>query len=445
VVIKLDELDNVFDANAERQVLSNCINKNGVLHCTSEGLLPKHFYLQINAIIYKCITHLYVNNLNIDVISILSLIEKGKKIDILNEYGGEDYLNALEIAPTTQNIEIFINNIKSFYIKREAYKICSNTMNDILNKDINPIETLNIKTMELSLENGKGNKTYKMGDKLRDRLKNTDVNKVEGLSTGFDKLDQITGGASKDDLIIVCAESKTGKSVVLMNWAKHIAIDSGLPILWIDTEQSEEEQEFRLLSIVSRIPEIELKRGLWQQNTMYGTLEDKKERLEKALKLIESRKFFYEYMPDFTTEKIIAKTREYYLKEGIVCMFFDYIQLTDTLLASYKGMRDDIILTTFANGLKKLGGDLKIPIFTASQENRTGYGGTEKDAKNIGGSIGILQKATQLLFLVNMTDEEIAMNQYANQNLLVKYLRHGESGQKLKIFYNRPLITMMEV
>jgi replicative DNA helicase len=390
--------------------------------------------------------YLFTNNLSIDIISIINLIQHSKHKGELDKFGGEDYIYTLEQAPVTDNIPMFCRQIINEYIKRQTYDTCEEILNSILeNKINNPLEVMNTKTMELTLENTKKNKTYKMGDKLQERLdKRQDAGKLAGLSTGWKKFDNITGGASGGDLVVVCAESKVGKSVALMNWAENIAVQQQLPILWIDTEQSDEEEEYRLLAITSQVPEEELKRGLYKVDTFYGTAVDKQQRIDRALALIKSAKFFHVYMPDFTTEKVIAKTREYYLKEGIVAVFFDYIHLTDTLLSTYRGMRDDIILTTFTNTLKTIGGELGIPVFTAVQENRSGYNNTEKDAKNIGGSIGILQKATQLLFLRNMTDEELALTPNANQKFIVKYLRHGECPQEINIMYSRPFITMRE-
>jgi replicative DNA helicase len=184
---------------------------------------------------------------------------------------------------------------------------------------------------------------------------------------------------------------------------------------------------------------------MYKHDSAYGTAQDKIERIRQTADIMSNSQFHVVYMPKFTLQDIITVTREYHLKYGIVALFFDYINLTSTLMAEHKGMRDYIILTTFTEGLKTLGGTLNIPVFTASQENRTGYGSTEKDAKNIGGSIGILQKATKLLFLRNMTDEEIVLNRNSNQKMLIKYLRHGESGQEINLYYDRIRITQREV
>lgn len=443
-----DIKDKLCNTGAERQILANCLNNTDyIIACDTEGLTPRHFNIPVNQAIYNAIMYLYTKNLTVDTVSIASILNSSKAHVELEKMGGDEYLFLIEQSPVTQNISLFCKEVMNEYIKRQTYTMCENIQLDILSKkDIDIVGLVNQRTLDLTLENTRKNITYKMGDAIEQRMKSRLERQtlVPGIPVGWDKFDRITGGGQAGDLIIVVAESKTGKSVTLLNWAKHMTIDLNLPILWIDTEQSDDEQETRLLSMVSQVPEDEIKTGLFMQDTFYGTSADKQQRLALAVEHIKRSKLFHVFMPDFTIEKMIAKTKEYYLKEGICAIFFDYIQLTDTLINHYRGMRDDVILTTFTTGLKTIAGELKIPVFTASQENRTGYGSTEKDAKNIGGSIGILQKASKLLFLRNMTDEEICMNRNSNQKLLIKYQRHGNSGDEINIFYDRPRITQKE-
>jgi replicative DNA helicase len=298
------------------------------------------------------------------------------------------------------------------------------------------------------LEHTKANDVYKMGDKISERLQQRaeHPNELPGLEVGWRQFDRVTKGAKPGDFIVVCAESKTGKSVTLLNWAKFISIDCGLPILWIDTEQDEEEQELRLLSILSQIPEDEIDMGLFMIDTAYGNAKDKIERLQKAQKIMKDSKFFFTYMPDFTLEKVTALTRKFQLKHGIVALFFDYLKLNSTMGTSKSDLRSDEKLTFFASGLKEMGGILKLPVLTANNENRANWGSTEKDARSVGGSLGILQLATKLCFLRNMTDEELALNGgRANQVLMIAYQRHGQSNVNVNVLFDKIRITQKEV
>jgi replicative DNA helicase len=445
----------ISNPGAERVVLANCINNpNLIIECEAQGLYPKHFAVEANNIIYNAIVFLFSNNAKIDAISILNVIKDEKAKQVIENIGGIEYLMLLQQSPTTSNLAMFCQEIIACSVRRSLYDTFDELQNYLLETNATDTDqifsTANQKLTELSLNSQKKLDVYKMGDSLENRLDDitNNVTDVPGLPSGWPKLDRITKGGQPGDLVIVCAESKTGKSVTLLNWAKSIAIDHSLPILWIDSEQTQAEQENRLVSNISQIPEDEIVTGLYTQDTANGTAKEKIARMKCAIDILKQSQFYHVYMPDFTLEKIQALTRQFHLKHGIVALFFDYINLNPTLLSQNKHLRDDIILTNLAIGLKDIAGILQIPVYTANQENRSGYGSTEKDARNIGGSIGVLQKATKLFFLRNKTEAELAMDgaSRGNQKLLIKYQRHGESGDvELDIMYNKPVLTQYEV
>lgn len=445
----------IASPGAERAVIANCINNaNNIIECETMGLYPKHFAIEANKIIYNAIMFLFTKNASVDPLSIVNIIKDEKAKQEIEKLGGLEYLILLQQAPISSNIRMFVQEILTHYAKRQIYVTGEEMQQLALNNKSDDTDTLlgmvNQKTTDLTLDNSKVTEAYKMGSKMEERLKRyaEQPNVVRGLPTGWRKFDTITGGGEAGDLVVIAAESKTGKSVTLMNWAKNIAVDCGLPILYIDVEMSEEEQEDRLLSVVSQLPEKEeIKSGMFAEDTAFGTAKDKVARLKYASKMIGDSQFYHIYMSDFTLEKIAAITRKFYLKHGIAALFFDYINFNPTLMAQNRHLRDDLILTNLATGLKNLAGDLKIPVFTAIQENRSGYGNTEKDARNIGGSIGVLQKATKLLFLRNKTEEELALEgaSKGNQKMIIKYARHGAGDQEINVLYDRIRVSQMEV
>jgi replicative DNA helicase len=443
----------IVNTGSERAVLASCLNNpNAIIEMEAEGLTPKHFAVEAHKIIYSCIVYLFTKNAQIDAISIMNTIKDEKAKKVIEDIGGLEYILILQQSPTSSNTHLFVQNVMQAYTRRNMYRTCAELQDVVIKADnMDSNELLGImsqRVTDLTLDHSKVADAYKFGDSLGERLQRIaeNPNEVPGLPTGWKRFDKITNGLEPNDLVIIVAESKTGKSVTLLNWAKHVAIDLGLPALYIDTEQSEEEQEFRLLSILTQIPEIELKTGLFMQDSAYGTAKDKIASIQKAKKQMQESNLYHVFMPDFTLEKIQAVTRQFHLKHGIVALFFDYINFNPTLMAQNRNLRDDMILTNLAIGLKDIAGILKIPVVTAAQENRTGYGSTEKDAKNIGGSIGILQKATKLCFLRNKTDEElVTQGGKGNQKFLIRYQRHGSTDQEIDIMFDKIRITQKEV
>lgn len=448
--ININEI--IVNPGAERMILASCIQNNDlIIEYETQGLSPKHFSVEANKIIFNAIMYLFTSNAKIDALSIINIVKDDKAKKLIEDYGGLEYLMLLQASPISLNTSMFCNEVMTQAMKRQIYKACEDIQQEVLadNKHDNDelINIVNQKINDVTASNSKTDEAYKMGSKLGERLNKIaqDPNPVPGLPTGWTKFDRLTKGGQAGDLIMVVAESKTGKSVTLLNWAKYQAIDLGLPVLYIDTEQLEEEQEFRLLSIVSQIPEDEITTGMFMQNTGFGTAKEKIRRIQEAQQKIEASKLFHVYMPNFTFEKINAVVRQFVLKEGIVALYFDYIKLNPALYAATQRLRDDVILTFLTSALKNLGGQMRIPVYSASQENRTQWGGTEKDAKAIGGSLGILQLATKLIFLRNKTEDELAMQDgtKGNQKLMIKYQRHGQP-EDIDIHFDRIRLTQRE-
>ena len=293
---------------------------------------------------------------------------------------------------------------------------------------LNPSELISFaetKLNDLSVNTSNNNEVYKMGDKTEEVLNNRAENpaQVPGLEIGWTQFDRLTNGAQPGDLIVLCAPSKVGKSVSLTNWATNLSIKDQIPILYIDTEMNEREQEDRILSNLTGIPHSEVVSGMYVLDTVNGTAKDKVARLKKAR---EELNLDYHIYIQFIEQ--VNYLRKFAQQFGIKALFFDYIKIPSSN-ANFKQMQEYQALGFFTSGLKELAGMLKIPVFTAAQTNRSDLNDDSPDASNIGGSYRILQLASKLIFLIDKSDEKIAKEgfQNGNQQLIIKYQRNGQS------------------
>ena len=162
-------------------------------------------------------------------------------------------------------------------------------------------------------------------------------------------------------------------SVMLMNWAAHIAFTLGVPVLMLDTEMSDKEQEMRLLSHLSAVPERFILSGEFTQNP------EARERVQTALDLIENGVFYHKYYPGYTVEGLKSIVRKYHALHGIGTFFFDYIKTPETMSSNL--MKEYQLLGNITQGLKDLAGMLKIPVVAGAQMKR-GDSGTPKSLYN---------------------------------------------------------------
>lgn len=443
----------VHRAGSERALLTICLNDSmKIVDCTTHGLTPQMMAVDGHKYIYMAIQYLVSHDKTVDPVSIMNVYNSEEAIKAITELGGLDYLDTMQKTPVASNLEMFIDHIKQAALRREIHKkaelIQKQALRDETTSTVMLIGQIENEFRELGLSFSSDNEVYTMGQDLNERLKARIKNPtaITGLKTGWKKFDEITGGLGKGELTIVGARTKVGKSVTLLNWSNKIAIDDGIPTLYIDTEMTDEEQENRLLAMRSGVPEREIKSGMFVKDTFAGKAKDKIKAVQKAAKEIKAGKLFHVYMPYFTAEAVLAVVKKYQIKEQIQMVVFDYIKLPSS--DSKNANAEYQMLGYFTSSLKDMAGSLQLTVISAVQLNRTAIGAEELDDSMIGGSDRILQLANRLCFLRNKTEEEYAREggmQNGNQKFKIAFQRGGESdADDIPIRFDKPIIRMQE-
>lgn len=448
--------DLVFNPGSERNLISICLkDPNKIIDVETADIFAEHFSVPGHKFIFIAMMYLYSKQIKPTPMAIVEVLSNDQAKKAVDELGGLGYLTILEESNVpTDNLPIFIEKIKQSYTRKILLNISENVKDFMLSDKaevLNPSELISFaeqKIIDLSA-NTTSAEVYKMGENTEEVLAKRAENpsQIPGLEIGWPIFDEATNGGQPGDLIILCAESKVGKSITLTNWAKKLAIIDQIPILYIDTEMNEREQEDRLLAMLTGIPHKEIVSGLYVVDTIYGKASEKIAKLKKAQALLKAGYYYHVYMPQFTAEKVIALARKYNKQYGIKALFFDYIKIPSSQ-ANFRQQQEYQALGYFTSGLKEMAGILKIPIYTACQSNRSDLNTTSPDAGNIGGSYRILQLASKLMFLVNKTEEQIARDgfQNGNQQLIIKYQRNAASDcPPINIAFDKPIIRQTEV
>lgn len=438
-------------------MISICLrDSEKIIDVESSDIFAEHFGVAGHKYIFVAMMYLYSKKIKPTPMAIMEVLSGDKSKKAVEELGGLEYLMLLEetnIPP--DNLPIFIEKIKQSYTRRMLVNISDDVKEFVLSNKaevLNPSELISYveeKIADLSVNTSTTDEVYKMGDKtdevLEQRAKNP--SQVPGLEVGWTQFDRLTNGACPGDLIVLVAPSKVGKSVTLTNWATKFAIKDQIPILYIDTEMNEREQEDRILANLTGIPHNEIVSGLYVLDTVNGKAEDKLARLKIAREELKLGHYYHIYMPQFSIEKVTALAKKFVMQFGIQVLFFDYIKIPSNQ-ANFRDAQEYQKLGFFTSGLKDLAGMLKIPVFTAAQTNRNDLDNDNPDASDIGGSYRILQLATKLMFLINKSDEKIAKEGFhnGNQQLIIKYQRNGQSDcTPINIMFQREILRQVEV
>ena len=448
----------INNPNSERSLLSLCLNNADLLvEVESNEVYSQHFTIPAHRHIFTAMMYLYSKGTKPSPLSIMEVITDKKAKEEIENFGGLSYIEDMSLMDIDKsNLKIFCAKIKQTYARKELYDVCETAKNFMLSDEsekLNPSELVGqIENKLTEIANSAINETsvYKMGTDLQQRLEERakQPTLVAGLQVGWTVFDRLTNGGQAGDLIIVCARAKMGKSVILTNWAKTFAIEDELPVLYIDTEMTSEEQEDRLVSMITQIPVQEIVTGLFAVDTENGTAQEKIQKIKDAVQQIKNAPYYHVYMPNFSAEKVTALAKQYKAKFNIQALFMDYIKIPASQGNSLQQIKEYQALGFFTSTLKDIAGTLKIPVYSAVQENRNDEKGTEKSAGNVAGSDRILQLATKLMFLYAKSEEQIARDStlLGNRQIKIAYQRNGESDcAPINLQFDNKVVTIREV
>jgi replicative DNA helicase len=260
---------------------------------------------------------------------------------------------------------------------------------------------------------------------------------VPGLPSGFSELDKSIQGFQGGRLYVVAAPKKTGKSMILLNWAKHLSVDLGVPVLWVSTEHSQTDEYSRLLSLVSEVREMSINNGTFSEIDIHM------ERVESAVEKIAAAPFYFCSMPSFSVSKIKRLTRKFVRVYGVKALIFDYIKA----VADTANVREWQELGVLADGLKTLASTENIPVLSAVQINREGRAewkaGGDMNFDYAAGSDRIGQFMSVGMVLRKPTKKEGEVDNF--RVLEVTDNRHGPENYLWLLSFRGEIIQLSEV
>ncbi|WYD68256.1 hypothetical protein [Bacillus phage PK1] len=401
-------------------MISICLNKpEQLLLASSMGLTPDMFAVDAHKYIYMAMAYLIDKGEELDPISITSVYQDDNAKKSIEEMGGIEYIEQMKNAPVAPNTGLFVNHIIQAAARRDVYERAEAIQKKALkeqNGEAADFLTEAEQTMrELAIQYQMDQEVKKIGEGVGDRLKDRLLRPqdVIGIKTGWKAFDLAARGLVDGEVTVIGARSKVGKSTVILNWCKKIAIEDKVPTLYIDTEMYDHEQEDKLISMISGVPHDEIENGMFGKDTYNGYARDKIKAVQDASKQIKEGKLYHVYMPNFTIEKIQAVAREYQIKYGVRLVVFDYIKLPSS--NGNLGEKEYQALGYLTSGLKDLAGLLQIPILTAVQLSRGAVGEKDFNEGMIAGSDRILHIVNRVCFLRRSTEEEYALTGATHQ------------------------------
>lgn len=179
-----------------------------------------------------------------------------------------------------------------------------------------------------------------------------------GVPTGWTDLDEILLGLAPGCLYTVGARPAMGKSAFALNLATHAAVRANVPTLFVSLEMSEAELTQRLLAAEAKVDATKLRSGKLDANDW--------PKLTNAVARIAEHPLQFLCSSGVSLMELRSKARQLRARGELGLLIIDYLQLMDTSAAETRQLQ----IAELTRGLKKLAGELAIPIVILSQINR---------------------------------------------------------------------------
>ena len=349
----------------EEAVLGALMLDNEALSDTIDILKPEYFYKMEHQKIFDAIIVLFNESKPVDI---LTVIEQLKKAGELENIGGAFYITQLtNNVASSANTEYHARIIVEKFIQRSLIQISSTIIKESFDETIDVFDLLSKAEQDLfSVTAGSLRKSYdKMSVLITNAIQNIEElkNKEDGLSgvpSGFSKLDRVTSGWQKSDLIIIAARPGMGKTALALTMARNIAINHKPPIGIFSLEMSSEQLVNRLISSESEIPSGKLRKGNLEEYEFV--------QLHEKIRDLAEAPIYIDDTPGLSVFELRAKARRLVKNHGVQIIIVDYLQLM-TAGGNKSGNREQEI-SAISRSLKGIAKELKIPVIALSQLNR---------------------------------------------------------------------------
>ena len=390
----------------EASVLGACmLEPNCLVNVVEIIQSAEVFYSDIHKTIYTAITAMFERGTTIDMLTVTKELQKLGKLD---EVGGMYAIGKLlENVATSAHVEEWSRIIVEKHIARElirfGYETAAaaydegNDVFDLLDNTANFANAINEKVIKKQYVHV----SKSVEDVLLEtaELMQREV-KLNGVTTGFRELDNITGGWQKGQLIIIAARPSVGKTAFELNLAYNAALhpERPVPVGVFSMEMSHDQLTRRLLANHADMSLGDIKNGNLSQE-QFLQLSVKAEEIKNA-------PLYFDDTAALTTLELRAKARRMVNVHGVGLIIIDYLQLMRG--SDGKGNREQEI-SKISRELKVLAKTLDIPVIALSQLSRAveGRADTEPKLSDLRESGAIEQDADVVMFLYNHPKDDV--------------------------------------
>jgi replicative DNA helicase len=332
----------------------------------SSILDAEDFHSDPHRLIFETVLQLEATHVGVDLVTICEALERSKR---LGECGGKSYLvELLDVLPSASNAEHYARIVREKSVRRRLMRAGEDIRREALTSDDGAMEILDraeTQVFEIG-ERESATGTVSIGkilEKTFDRLERLQETRgaLTGLDTGYFRLNDMTGGLQRGDLVVLAARPSMGKTTFALNIALNSCLDTSARVLFISLEMSEEQIAQNLLCARAEVDANRVRKGQLTDRD-WSKLQDAAGRLHTSPFLIDAT-------PALTPMAIRTKARRVKKRlGGLDLVVVDYLQM---VAAPPRAENRQQEISVISRNLKELARELNCPVVALSQLNRS--------------------------------------------------------------------------
>lgn len=354
------------DHLAEKALLGCLLVDSSSFDEVSDLRLDKDdFHHRRHGIIYEVVADLVAANAPVDYVSVHSkLNERG----LLASVGGQSFLTEInEDQASAANVRHYAAVVKDKSslrsIIRKAHQVAelgktfSGDLGDFLQE---------VESAFFNLTNdARAGRMERLSGLLKQNMKEIeDVNRglgdIQGLATGYDRIDHLLLGMQPGQLIILAARPAMGKTSLALNIAQRTCAQTNLPVAVFSLEMMGSELSMRMLTCQSKVDSRKIRSK--------DLRDDDLRRIGDAVETLSALPLYINDAGGSTALGVQSQCRKLKAEQGLGLVVVDYIQLMGV---SDSSLPREQQISEISRGLKTMAKELECPVIALSQLNRS--------------------------------------------------------------------------
>ena len=333
------------------------------------------FYAEAHRELFAAFARMATENIDIDLVTSSDHLQRGGTID---RVGGVAYLSSLgDDLADTANVEHYARIVRERAVKRMLVRISQELLAMSARDEGNAMEALDRAESQILAV---AERAMRGGPQKVGSLVQQEVDHIErvsrssapytGIETGYYRLDELTSGLQKQDLIVVAARPGVGKTALALNIAANVAQRKHLNVAVFSLEMSCSALIRRLLAAEARINLRRLSRGLLSRSAEHADTRVQASdwhRLVEAADGLADAPLWIDDTASLSVLELRGKCRRLAMEHGLDLVIVDYLQLMASGGSAENRTQE---VSAISRGLKAVAKQLNVPVIAISQLSR---------------------------------------------------------------------------